>query len=221
MHHIYPHLTLQVTWLNVEPLVHFATKVRELSSAPPARARPTVSLFRGVVRSRQIRTETILYSRSPSLVCSRSDRRLTYCHLPSTTVAKLQYQIPSLLPVLTTFLTTHAPGRPIAALALAETLGLPDLFQEASRYVLDQLPNWPEDEYMALGGETRWKLEKRRGYFLDRVLKMGLIEVEKDYICVRSQVTGSISKRPPASSTRLTTRLLADTASVPHCRLHI
>ena len=70
--------------------------------------------------------------------------------------------------------------------------------------MLDQLPNWPEDEYMILGGETRWKLEKRRGYFLDRVLKMGLVEVEKDYICVRPPSRSRIVARRPPTLPRLT-----------------
>lgn len=52
--------------------------------------------------------------------------------------------------------------------------------------MLDNLPHWEEEEYLRLGGETRWKLERKRSWFLDRVLKMGLVEVGKDYVCVRT-----------------------------------
>lgn len=153
VHHVYPHLTLQITWLNVEALAVFASKVR----------------------------------RSLSFAHHLNPRRRACADLSSPAPLRLaQYQIPTLQPLLSSFLLSHCPGRPLSALLLATRLASPVLYAEASRFVLDNLPHWPADEYMRLGGETRWRLERRRGWFLDRVLKMGLVEVERDYICVRA-----------------------------------
>jgi hypothetical protein len=46
--------------------------------------------------------------------------------------------VPALQKLCEHFLMTHASGRPIVALALAELHGNAELFREASRFVLDQ-----------------------------------------------------------------------------------
>jgi hypothetical protein len=46
--------------------------------------------------------------------------------------------VPALQKLCEHFLMTHASGRPVMALSLAEQHGNPDLFREASRFVLDQ-----------------------------------------------------------------------------------
>jgi hypothetical protein len=46
--------------------------------------------------------------------------------------------VPALQGICYHFLLSHASGKPIVALALAEEYGHADLFREASRFVLDQ-----------------------------------------------------------------------------------
>ncbi|KZT21381.1 hypothetical protein NEOLEDRAFT_1073528 [Neolentinus lepideus HHB14362 ss-1] len=81
------------------------------------------------------------------------------------------------------FLLSHAAGRPIKALRIAEVLGEEELFREASRFVLDNPSGWEEEELGTLSKETLLKLEKRRTWFLERVLKLGLVQIAKEYEC--------------------------------------
>jgi hypothetical protein len=59
------------------------------------------------------------------------------------------------------FLLTHAAGRPVKALRLAELFQEEELYREASRFVLDNPEGWPEEEMSTLSRETQLKLEKR------------------------------------------------------------
>ncbi|EPQ56985.1 hypothetical protein GLOTRDRAFT_137434 [Gloeophyllum trabeum ATCC 11539] len=90
---------------------------------------------------------------------------------------------PPLTRATLSFLLSHAAGRPIKALRIAEVLGEEELFREASRFVLDNPNGWEEDELGTLSKETLLKLEKRRTWFLERVLKLGLIQIAKEYEC--------------------------------------
>ncbi|KAF7315357.1 BTB domain-containing protein [Mycena indigotica] len=81
------------------------------------------------------------------------------------------------------FLLTHAAGRPIKALRIAEIFEEEDLYQQASRFVLDNPGGWSEQELNTLSRDTLLKLEKRRNWFLERVLKLGLTVVSKEYQC--------------------------------------
>lgn len=60
-----------------------------------------------------------------------------------------------------TFLVTHAAGRPIKAMRIAELFEEEELYREASRFVLDNPGGWSEHELNTLSQETLLKLEKR------------------------------------------------------------
>ncbi|KAF9531584.1 hypothetical protein CPB83DRAFT_848417 [Crepidotus variabilis] len=82
-----------------------------------------------------------------------------------------------------TFLLTHAAGKPIKAMRIAELYQEEELYRESSRFVLDNPGGWTEQELNTLTQETLLKLEKRRNWFLERVLKLGLTMISKEYQC--------------------------------------
>ena len=116
---------------------------------------------------------------------------------------------------------THASGRPVMALMLAEQHGNVELYREASRFVLDQrtwifhtlhsscccllfpmlgfqsersrtvlIPaSWDKDEMDTLDESTQLKLSQRRGWFLERLIKLGTIDVKREYTCVSCSPT--------------------------------
>ncbi|RXK40539.1 hypothetical protein M231_02191 [Tremella mesenterica] len=90
--------------------------------------------------------------------------------------------VPSLQKMCENFLVSHASGKPIVALSLAETYEHADLYREASRFVLDQ-STWDHEEMSQLTETTRLKLSHRRTWFLERLLKLGSIDVRKEYSC--------------------------------------
>lgn len=118
--------------------------------------------------------------------------------------------VPPLQRECLTFLLTHAAGRPIKALRIAELFEEEELYREASRFVLDNPGGWPDEEMATLSQETLLKLEKRcvyprfqvfvppysisfsRTWFLERVLKLGLTLIAKEYQCVSSHESYSI-----------------------------
>jgi len=59
------------------------------------------------------------------------------------------------------FLITHAAGRPIKAMRIAELFEEEELYREASRFVLDNPGGWSEHDLSTLSKETLLKLEKR------------------------------------------------------------
>jgi hypothetical protein len=69
--------------------------------------------------------------------------------------------VPSLQRICLNFLLTHAAGRPIKAMRIAEIFEEEELYREASRFVLDNPGGWPEQELNTLSSETLLKLEKR------------------------------------------------------------
>lgn len=108
--------------------------------------------------------------------------------------------VPSLQRECLAFLLTHAAGKPIKAMRIAELFEEEELYRESSRFVLDNPGGWTEHELNTLSQETLLKLEKRfvmpyfleapliirrsRNWFLERVLKLGLTMVAKEYQCV-------------------------------------
>ncbi|KZV70082.1 hypothetical protein PENSPDRAFT_632169 [Peniophora sp. CONT] len=95
--------------------------------------------------------------------------------------------VPSLTRICLNFLLTHAAGRPIKAMRIAELFEEEELYREGSRFVLDNPGGWPEQEMSTLSPETLLKLEKRRRtWFLERVLKLGLVQIAKEYECCSS-----------------------------------
>ncbi|KAF8647041.1 hypothetical protein AX16_006878 [Volvariella volvacea WC 439] len=91
--------------------------------------------------------------------------------------------VPALQRECLNFLLTHAAGRPIKAMRIAELFEEEELYRESSRFVLDNPGGWSEHELNTLTKETLLKLEKRRNWFLERVLKLGLTMVAKEYQC--------------------------------------
>ncbi|KAF8993696.1 hypothetical protein BDQ17DRAFT_1431548 [Cyathus striatus] len=91
--------------------------------------------------------------------------------------------VPSLQRECLTFLLTHAAGKPIKAMRIAELFEEEELYRESSRFVLDNPGGWPEQELCTLSSETLLKLEKRRSWFLERLLKLGLTMIAKEYQC--------------------------------------
>ncbi|EJD02810.1 uncharacterized protein FOMMEDRAFT_122870 [Fomitiporia mediterranea MF3/22] len=91
--------------------------------------------------------------------------------------------VPALTKQCLTFLLTHAAGKPIKAMRIAELFEEEHLYRESSRFVLDNPGGWSESEMSTLSQETLLKLEKRRNWFLERVLKLGLVNVAKEYQC--------------------------------------
>ncbi|THH15663.1 hypothetical protein EW146_g4856 [Bondarzewia mesenterica] len=94
--------------------------------------------------------------------------------------------VPSLQRKCLTFLLSHAAGRPIKAMRIAELFEEEELYRESSRFVLDNPGGWPEQELITLSSDTLLKLEKRRTWFLERVIKLGLIQIAKEYECCTS-----------------------------------
>ena len=111
--------------------------------------------------------------------------------------------VPSLQRECLTFLLTHAAGKPIKAMRIAEIFEEEELYRESSRFVLDNPGGWTEQELNTLSQETLLKLEKRyvlrqtrilshtfvvrRNWFLERVLKLGLTMVAKEYQCASQE----------------------------------
>ncbi|KII92258.1 hypothetical protein PLICRDRAFT_104349 [Plicaturopsis crispa FD-325 SS-3] len=91
--------------------------------------------------------------------------------------------VPSLQQECLKFLLTHAAGKPIKAMRIAELFEEEELYRESSRFVLDNPGGWTEHELSTLSPETLLKLEKRRNWFLERVLKLGLTPIAKEYQC--------------------------------------
>ncbi|KAK4705782.1 hypothetical protein P7C70_g398, partial [Phenoliferia sp. Uapishka_3] len=94
-----------------------------------------------------------------------------------------KFDIPSLRNACIAFLLPSAAGKPIAGMRIAEEMNIPELYKEASRYTLDNYQNWPQEELALLSQPTLLKLERRRSWFLERLLKLGLVQTSKDYVC--------------------------------------
>lgn len=72
--------------------------------------------------------------------------------------------LPALQRECLTFLLTHAAGKPIKAMRIAELFEEEELYRESSRFVLDNPGGWTEQELSTLSPETLLKLEKRSVY---------------------------------------------------------
>lgn len=94
-----------------------------------------------------------------------------------------KYQIPFLRRSCISFLRAALAGRPIEAMALGERHGLEAEYKEASRHVLDNMPSWSPKELDVLSKETLLKLERKRIWFLERILKLSLANPTRDYEC--------------------------------------
>ncbi|ODN77674.1 hypothetical protein L202_04824 [Cryptococcus amylolentus CBS 6039] len=123
--------------------------------------------------------QDFLYWAYPHLEC-----KVTWTNVAPLLSLSTKLIVPTLQKQCSHFLLTHASGRPVVALALAEQYGNAELFREASRFVLDQREStWDEGEMNGLSVETQLKLSNRRSWFLERLLKLGIIDVKKEYSC--------------------------------------
>ncbi|KIP11642.1 hypothetical protein PHLGIDRAFT_99474 [Phlebiopsis gigantea 11061_1 CR5-6] len=114
----------------------------------------------------------------PHLVCT-----ITWNNVEGLMNISHKLTVPALQRECLDFLLTHAAGRPIKAMRIAELFEEEELYRESSRFVLDNPGGWTEQELSTLSSETLLKLEKRRTWFLERVLKLGLTQVAKEYQC--------------------------------------
>ncbi|WWD03656.1 hypothetical protein V865_001711 [Kwoniella europaea PYCC6329] len=113
----------------------------------------------------------------PHLEC-----KVTWTNAENLLALSLKLIVPALQKLCEHFLMTHASGRPVMALCLAEQHCNAELYREASRFVLDQ-PSWDHNEMQYLSSQTQLKLSIRRNWFLERLLKLASIDVKKEYIC--------------------------------------
>lgn len=149
--------------------------------------------------------QDFLYWAYPHLDCKATWTNVEGVSYPSRRNAdhqllalSLKLIVPSLTKLCEQFLMTHASGRPVMAIALAEQHGNAELYREASRFLLDQ-PTWDPEEFESLSETTQLKLSKRcvsscllafliadrrRTWLLERLLKLGTIDVKKEYTCV-------------------------------------
>ncbi|BGP50386.1 hypothetical protein JCM10450v2_006305 [Rhodotorula kratochvilovae] len=93
----------------------------------------------------------------------------------------LKFDIPSLSNACLAFLLPSAAGRPVLCMKIAEKNGIPELYKEASRYVLDAYNNTGSEELAILSSTTLLRLE--RNWFLERLLKLGQVSILRDYGC--------------------------------------
>ncbi|GAA5891222.1 hypothetical protein JCM8208_002550 [Rhodotorula glutinis] len=94
----------------------------------------------------------------------------------------LKFDMPSLMNACLAFLLPSAAGRPVLCMKIAEENGIPELYKEASRYVLDAYNSIGED-LAILSPTTLLRLERRRSNFLERLLKLGQVSILRDYSC--------------------------------------
>ena len=69
--------------------------------------------------------------------------------------------VPELTKQCLKFLLTHAAGKPIKAMRIAELFEEEQLYSEASRFVLDNPGGWNEAELNTLSQDTKLKLAQR------------------------------------------------------------
>ncbi|KAF9478637.1 hypothetical protein BDN70DRAFT_879770 [Pholiota conissans] len=126
----------------------------------------------------------------PQMECT-----ITWNNVASLMNISHKLSVPSLQNECLSFLLTHAAGKPIKAMRIAELFQEEELYREASRFVLDNPGGWTEQELNTLSQETLLKLEKRRNWFLERVLKLGLTMVAKEYQCCPTCPDSSVCAR--------------------------
>jgi hypothetical protein len=91
----------------------------------------------------------------------RMECTITWNNVGSLMNISHKLSVPSLQNECLTFLLTHAAGKPIKAMRIAELFEEEELYRESSRFVLDNPGGWTEHELNTLSQETLLKLEKR------------------------------------------------------------
>ena len=81
-----------------------------------------------------------------------------------------------------TFLLSHAAGRPIKAMRIAELFEEEELYRESSRFVLDNPGGWSEEELGTLSQATLLKLEKRSALLILRPSRWSLTVLKANVV---------------------------------------
>ncbi|KAI9612919.1 hypothetical protein KEM48_003995 [Puccinia striiformis f. sp. tritici PST-130] len=97
-----------------------------------------------------------------------------------------KFDMPLLKRHVLNFLLSSVAGKPIEAMKIAEQNQLADLYRESSGFLLDNWQGWEHNELDKLSAKTLLKLEKRRTWFLEPLLKLGLVNSSRDYVCPSS-----------------------------------
>ncbi|GEM10596.1 BTB/POZ-like domain containing protein [Rhodotorula toruloides] len=116
-------------------------------------------------------------------VYPRLDCAITWSNVEDLSRMALLFDIPSLSNACLAFLLPSAAGRPVLCMKIAEEMGIPALYREASRYILDNYAGWTSEELAVLDPSTLLKLERKRSWFLERLLKLGQVSILRDYSC--------------------------------------
>lgn len=160
------------------------------TSASPFAVRSTMTQRRGRRKSRwPVATIHLKEEKAPifhdflRFVYPHLDCTITWYNVEGLMNISHKLVVPALQQKCLTFLLTHAAGKPIKAIRIAELFDEEELYREASRFVLDNPGGWSDWELGTLSPVTLWKLEKRRTWFLERVLKLGLVNIAKEYLC--------------------------------------
>ncbi|KAI0374150.1 hypothetical protein BV20DRAFT_988489 [Pilatotrama ljubarskyi] len=174
-------------------------KLQSSNPAPDVDGKPPVaSVSRGMTsrtREKEPRPDAIIVLKEEKASTFHDFLKYIYPHLVCTITwnnveglmnISHKLHVPALQNECLTFLLTHAAGRPLKAMRIAELFDEEELFREASRFVLDNPGGWSEEELGTLSQATLLKLEKRRTWFLERVLKLGLVQIAKEYQCCLS-----------------------------------
>ncbi|KZO95562.1 hypothetical protein CALVIDRAFT_482720 [Calocera viscosa TUFC12733] len=196
-----------------DPSVHRAASLRALSSGPPRRSSTAEEGKRCSKGRRNVRVswdgragrrsrgrvsgtaEAVIDLKEERASAFHDFLKFVYPHLECTitwnnveNLMHLSQKLisPNLQAACLSFLLSHAAGKPIKALRIAELYEEEELYREASRFVLDNLGGWPDSELKTVSRETLLKLEKRRTWFLERLLKLGVTPIAKDYTCCSS-----------------------------------
>ncbi|KAI0355589.1 hypothetical protein OH77DRAFT_1424532 [Trametes cingulata] len=177
------------------PKTHFKGKAK----APDVDGKPPVAaVSRGAkrrTREKETRPDAIIVLKEEKASTFHDFLKYIYPHLVCTITwnnveglmnISHKLHVPALQNECLTFLLTHAAGRPLKAMRIAELFDEEELYREASRFVLDNPGGWSEEELGTLSQATLLKLEKRRTWFLERVLKLGLVQIAKEYQCCQS-----------------------------------
>ncbi|GAA5988354.1 hypothetical protein JCM11641_003491 [Rhodosporidiobolus odoratus] len=116
-------------------------------------------------------------------VYPRLDCLISWTNVEDLIRMSAKFDVPSLTNACLAFILPSAAGRPVLCMKIAEENHIPELYKEASRYVLDNYGNWTSEELAILTPSTLLKLERRRSWFLERLLKLRLCEIVRDYAC--------------------------------------
>lgn len=163
---------------------------REEAQAPeqaPAKPASTGSPLQDVVAVIDLKEETVstfqdfLFHVYPHL-----DLSVTWYNCGPLLRFADKFQVPYLRRNCVLFLRAALAGRPIQAMQLAELNSIDDVYREASRHVLDNYAAWEPEELDCLSSATLLKLERKRAWFLERLLKLCLANPARDYECQAS-----------------------------------